>query len=100
MRTAAKAFPNTSFAIVDVDQATLKGKPKNVRGLLFREQEVGYLAGYLGALIGGRGAYRVGGSTAVIQMPATVQAVLAGNNSNNLDLKYLSADTKVASPAG
>ena len=48
--TAAKAFPNTSFAIVDVDQATLKGKPKNVRGLLFREQEVGYLAGYLGAL--------------------------------------------------
>jgi basic membrane protein A and related proteins len=48
--TAAKAFPKTSFAIVDVDQTTLKGKPKNVRGLLFREQEVGYLAGYLGAL--------------------------------------------------
>ena len=48
--TAAKAFPNTNFAIVDVDQTTLKGKPKNVRGLLFREQEVGYLAGYLGAL--------------------------------------------------
>jgi basic membrane protein A and related proteins len=48
--TAAKAFPNTSFAIVDVDQATLKGKPKNVRGLLFREQEVGYLAGTIAAL--------------------------------------------------
>ena len=58
--TAAKAFPNTSFAIVDVDQATLKGKPKNVRGLLFREQEVGYLAGYLGALEAKRaGAKRI-----------------------------------------
>jgi basic membrane protein A len=48
--TAAKRFPKTRFAIVDVDQRTLKGKPGNVRGLLFREQEVGYLAGYLAAL--------------------------------------------------
>ena len=47
---AAKAFPNTKFAIVDVDQATLKGKPANVQGLLFREQQVGYLVGYLAAL--------------------------------------------------
>jgi basic membrane protein A len=46
----AKAFPNTKFAIVDVDQATLKGKPANVQGLLFREQQVGYLVGYLAAL--------------------------------------------------
>ena len=30
-----------------------------------------------GALIGARGAYRLGGSSAVIQVPATVQAVLA-----------------------
>ena len=30
-----------------------------------------------GALIGGRGAYRLGGPTAAIQVPATVQAVLA-----------------------
>ena len=27
--------------------AELKGKPKNVRGLLFKEQEAGYLVGYL-----------------------------------------------------
>jgi len=47
---AAAKFPDTSFAIVDVDQTTLKGAPANVRGLLFREQEVGYLAGYLAAL--------------------------------------------------
>jgi basic membrane protein A len=47
---AAKRFPDTSFAIVDVDQSFLKGKPANVQGLLFREEQVGYLVGYLGAL--------------------------------------------------
>jgi basic membrane protein A len=47
----AKRFPNTHFAIIDVDATTLAGKPKNVLGLLFREQEVGYLAGYLAALV-------------------------------------------------
>ena len=47
---AAKKFPDTSFAIVDVDQSSLKGKPTNVQGLLFREEQVGYLVGYLGAL--------------------------------------------------
>jgi len=46
----AKRFPDTHFAIVDVDQRDLKGKPKNVVGLLFKEQQVGYLVGYLGAL--------------------------------------------------
>ncbi len=48
--TAATQFPNTKFAIIDVDQAGLKHKPKNVVGLLFKEQEVGYLAGYLAGL--------------------------------------------------
>jgi basic membrane protein A len=57
--TVSKEFPKTKFAIVDVDQATLKGKPKNVRGLLFREQEVGYLAGTIAAL----SAKRMGGGT-------------------------------------
>jgi len=47
---AAKRFPDTNFAIVDVDQVSLKGKPANVQGLLFREQQVGYLVGYLAAL--------------------------------------------------
>jgi basic membrane protein A and related proteins len=45
--TAAHLFPHTKFAIVDVDQTTEPHKPPNLLGLLFREQEVGYLAGYL-----------------------------------------------------
>jgi basic membrane protein A len=57
--TTAKHFPKTKFAIVDVDQASLKGKPANVQGLLFREEQVGYLAGYLAALE----AERAGGKT-------------------------------------
>jgi basic membrane protein A len=51
----AKKFPNQKFAIVDVDQTTIPGKPKNVRGLLFREQQVGYLAGYLAGLVAKQG---------------------------------------------
>jgi basic membrane protein A and related proteins len=48
--TVAKKFPDTNFAIIDVDATTMKGKPKNVQGLLFKEQQSGYLAGYLAGL--------------------------------------------------
>src|SRR6186997_1958211 len=45
MGAVAKRFPNTRFAIVDVANGDLAGKPKNVLGMLFREEQVGYLAG-------------------------------------------------------
>ena len=48
--TAATNFPNSRFAIVDVDQTQETHKPKNLLGLLFREQETGYLVGYLAGL--------------------------------------------------
>jgi basic membrane protein A len=48
--TVASEFPDTRFVIIDVDQAGLPHKPANVVGLLFKEEEVGYLAGYLAAL--------------------------------------------------
>jgi basic membrane protein A and related proteins len=50
MGAVAKRFPNTHFAIVDVSKEDLPGHPKNVLGLLFREEQVGYLAGYLAGL--------------------------------------------------
>ena len=46
----AQKFPDVGFAIIDVDQASVPGKPANVQGLLFREEEVGYLVGYLAGL--------------------------------------------------
>jgi basic membrane protein A and related proteins len=48
--TVAKKFPDQNFAIVDFSASALKGKPTNVQGLLFKEQEAGYLAGYLAGL--------------------------------------------------
>jgi basic membrane protein A len=51
MDTVATKFPNVNFAIIDFPQAALKHKPTNVRGLLFKENEAGYLAGYLAALV-------------------------------------------------
>ncbi|HEY3181483.1 MAG TPA: BMP family ABC transporter substrate-binding protein [Gaiellaceae bacterium] len=49
MTAVAKRFPDSNFAIVDVSNTDV-GKPKNVEGLLFHEEQVGYLAGYAAAL--------------------------------------------------
>jgi basic membrane protein A and related proteins len=48
--TVARKFPNVKFAIVDSSPAAMKGKPTNVEGLLFKEQEGGYIVGYLAGL--------------------------------------------------
>jgi basic membrane protein A len=49
LETVAKQYPKTHFAIVDVSNAD-EGKLPNVEGLLFKEQEAGYLAGYAAGL--------------------------------------------------
>jgi basic membrane protein A and related proteins len=46
----AGKFPDVKFAIIDGSAAGMKSKPKNVEGLLFAEQEAGYLVGYLSGL--------------------------------------------------
>jgi basic membrane protein A len=83
---AAKQFPKTHFAIIDVDQTTLTGKPKNVEGLIFKEQEVGYLAGYLAGLVekqqGGQGTIgSVGG-----QKQPPVDRYIAGYQAGALEV--------------
>jgi basic membrane protein A len=64
MKAVAKQFPKTHFAIVDVSNAD-EGGLKNVQGLLFKEQEAGYLAGYAAGLAakqrGGHVVSSVGG---------------------------------------
>jgi basic membrane protein A len=47
----APNFPNTKFAGVDVNWPDLKEKETNVRGIQFKEQEAGYLAGYIAGLV-------------------------------------------------
>ena len=51
MAAVAARFRGTRFAIVDAGQSDLPGSAPNVRGLLFREEEAGYLAGYLAGLV-------------------------------------------------
>ncbi|HEY1513873.1 MAG TPA: BMP family ABC transporter substrate-binding protein [Gaiellaceae bacterium] len=64
MKAVAKQFPKTHFAIVDVSNAD-EGGLKNVEGLLFKEQEAGYLAGYAAGLAakdrGGKAVSSIGG---------------------------------------
>ena len=47
--TVAVRFPARRFAIVDVPHEALEHRPENVQGLVFSEDEAGYLAGYLAA---------------------------------------------------
>src|SRR5436189_4412741 len=64
LEAVAKQFPKSHFAIVDVSNAD-EGNLKNVEGLLFKEQEAGYPAGYAAGLAaktrGGNTVSSVGG---------------------------------------
>ena len=51
LNTVAGSFSNTKFAGIDVPYALLKSKPRNVRGIQFKEQEAGYLVGYIAGLV-------------------------------------------------
>jgi basic membrane protein A len=78
VNSVATKFPNTKFAIVDVDATTMKDKPQNVQGILFKEQESGYLAGYLaGLLIDAKKLKKVAGSVGGIKIPP-VDRYIAG----------------------
>jgi basic membrane protein A and related proteins len=76
--TVATRFPETNFAIIDYPQALLKGKPANARGLLFKENEAGYLAGYVAGLyVKDKGGDQVVSSVGGQKVPA-VDAYIAG----------------------
>jgi basic membrane protein A len=47
----ATGFPETRFAVIDVAHDDLAHRPKNVLGLVFSEEQAGYLAGHLAALV-------------------------------------------------
>ena len=48
VQKVAKAYPTTHFAIIDF---AYDPPIKNVQGLIFKEQDAGYLAGYLAGLV-------------------------------------------------
>ena len=94
MDTVASKFASTKFAIVDVDATTLKSKPKNVQGLIFKEQEAGYLAGYMAGLYvkdqGGEAIGSVGGQK-IPPVDHYIAGYQAGAKAANKSLKTLNA---------
>ena len=92
VNTVATKFPDTKFAVIDVDATTLKDKPSNVAGMLFKEQEAGYLVGYMAGLYlkdnGGGTAGSVGG-----QKIPPVDHYIAGYQAG---VKAANPDAKVA----
>ena len=94
--TVAKQYPDTNFAIIDFDQAAMKSKPKNVRGLLFKEQEAGYLVGYLAGLLVRReaGSRQVIGSVGGLKIPPVdryIAGYQAGAKAANPEIETLNA---------
>jgi len=74
----ANSFPQTKFAIIDYPQALMKSKPKNVSGLLFKENEAGYLVGYMAGLYAkDEGGKQVISAVGGQQVPA-VDSYIAG----------------------
>lgn len=90
MNTVAPKFPNTNFAIIDVDATGLKAKPTNVSGALFKENEAGYLVGYMAGLYlkdeGGGTASSVGGQK-IPPVDAYIAGYQAGVKAANPDAK-------------
>jgi basic membrane protein A len=93
MNTVATKFPNTNFAIIDFPQAGLKGKPANVRGLLFKENEAGYLAGYLSGLVvkekGGKQVISSVGGQKIPPVDGYIAGYQAGAKAANPNIKTL-----------
>jgi basic membrane protein A len=91
--TVAQQFPSTKFAIIDVDQRSMKHTPKNVEGLIFREQEGGYLIGYLAGLVtkhqGGKQIVGVVGGIAIPPVNRFAAGYKAGAKAANPGVKVL-----------
>jgi basic membrane protein A and related proteins len=96
LEKVAARYPDTNFAIIDSSQADMKTKPKNVRGLLFKEQEAGYLVGYLAGLLAKEeaGAKQVIGSVGGLKIPPVdryIAGYQAGAKAANPGIKALNS---------
>jgi basic membrane protein A len=93
--TVATKFPNVSFAIVDFSQTALKHKPTNVEGILFKEQESGYLAGYLAGLVvahqGGKQVVSTVGGQKIPPVDRYIAGFQAGAKAADPGVKTLNA---------
>ncbi len=91
--TVATQLPDANFAIVDFSATALKDKPKNVQGLLFRENEAGYLVGYMAGLYvkdqGGDQVISSVGGQKIPPVDAYIAGYQAGAKKANPDIETL-----------
>jgi basic membrane protein A and related proteins len=91
----AGSFPTTNFAIIDSSQAAMKSKPKNVTGLLFKENEAGYLVGYMAGLYakeqGGDQVISTVGGLKIPPVDAYIAGYQKGAKDANPKIKTLNA---------
>ncbi len=90
LAAVAKRFPKTKFAIIDFPWVALKGKPKNARGLIFRENEAGYLAGVAAATVSKSKTVSSVGGQAVPAVVAFLAGYKAGAQKTKPGTKVLS----------
>jgi basic membrane protein A len=90
LAAVAKAFPKTKFAIIDFPWVALKGKPKNARGVLFAEQEAGYLTGVAAAFESKSGTVSSVGGQAVPAVVHFLAGYKAGARKQKPSIKVLS----------
>jgi basic membrane protein A len=89
LASVAAQFPETSFAIVDFPFAALEGMPPNARGLVFAEQEAGYLAGVAAATVADGAAVSAVGGQAVPAVVAFLAGYEAGARATDDSLRTL-----------
>ena len=91
LATVAGQFPDTSFAIIDFPWEALQGAPENARGLVFAEQEGGYLAGVAASTVSESGVVSFVGGQAVPAVVAFRAGYLAGVEATDPDARVLAA---------
>jgi basic membrane protein A len=91
----AGQFPETNFAIIDSSQAAMKSKPANVEGILFKENEAGYLVGYMAGLYtkdkGGDQVVSTVGGLKIPPVDAYIAGFQQGAKDANPDIETLNA---------
>jgi basic membrane protein A len=76
LNTVAPRFPSQRFVGIDVTKFLLPSNPKNYTGIVFSEQEGGYLVGYLAALTAKRqGGKQVISAVGANPVPAIVKYI-------------------------
>jgi basic membrane protein A and related proteins len=94
---AAEEFPDTNFAIIDFGyggegcEETNSCELPNLQGLVFAEQEVGYLVGYLAAKTTESGTISTVGGQKIPPVDRFIAGFQAGAKAANPDIKLLNA---------